>query len=68
MTTLTASNNPNSPYVPMAINRYGHCAFTLPEVVNGFGTLVFMTTGVMPPTPPLMQNSGVQAQRYEFSQ
>lgn len=61
-------NNPNSPYVPMAINRYGHCAFTLPEVVNGFGTLVFMSTGVMPPTPPLMQNSGVQAQRYEFSQ
>jgi pimeloyl-ACP methyl ester carboxylesterase len=55
------TNNPNSPYLPIAINRYGHCAFTLAEVVNGFGTLVFMSTGVVPPTPPMMPMTTLEA-------
>jgi pimeloyl-ACP methyl ester carboxylesterase len=67
-TAKVFGNNPQSPYVPLTINRYGHCAFTLPEIVNGFSTLVFMSTGVLPQTPPMMRNAGVQAERYEFSQ
>jgi pimeloyl-ACP methyl ester carboxylesterase len=61
-------NNPFSPYIPIQITRYGHCSFTLPEIVNGFGTLVYLTTGQIPPTPPMMLDAGVQAEGYEFSQ
>ena len=61
-------NSPYSPYVAIQINRYGHCEFTLPEIVNGFGTLVFMSTGVMPPTPPMMLDTNLRPEMYEFSQ
>jgi pimeloyl-ACP methyl ester carboxylesterase len=67
-TAKVFGNNPLSPYMPIQITRYGHCSFTVPEIVNGFGTLVYMTTGVMPPTPPMMLNTDVQAAEFEFSQ
>lgn len=61
------SVNPTSPYLAIDINRYGHCRFTVPEILSGFGSLVFMSTGVMPSTPQMI-GAGVQAEEYEFSQ
>ena len=66
-TEKVLGNNPHSPYLPIAINRYGHCAFTVPEILNGFGTLVYMSTGTFPPTP-LMLDSNTQVEMYKFSQ
>lgn len=61
-------NNPFSPFVPIQIPRYGHCAFTLSEVVNGFGTLVYLSTGQIPPTPPFMLDAASNSETFEFSQ
>ena len=47
--------------------RYGHCNFTLPEIVNSFGTLVFMSTGAILPPPPFVLDAGVQAEAYQLS-
>ena len=33
---------PSFPYIPITINRYGHCAFTLDEIQSGFTQLVGM--------------------------
>jgi hypothetical protein len=66
-TAKVLGHNPYSLYLPITINRYGHCAFTVPEILNGFGTLVYMSTGAFPPTP-LMPDSSAQLQKYEFSQ
>ena len=61
------ANNPSSPYLAVEINRYGHCSFTLPEIVTGFGNLVFMSTGQLPPTPPFLLEAGLQAEAYELA-
>lgn len=66
-TEKVLGNNPHSPYLPITINRYGHCAFTVPEILNGFGTLVYMSTGALPPNL-LMQDSTAGIENYKFSQ
>jgi len=58
--------NPPVSYVPISINRYGHCSFTLLEIMNGFGVLVSVSSGQPPSTPSLLQ-SGVQAETYQLS-
>jgi pimeloyl-ACP methyl ester carboxylesterase len=63
-----SSVNPSAPYLAIDVLRYGHCRFTLPEILTGFGNLVFMSTGMPLPTPPLMFDAGVQAEAYELSQ
>ncbi len=40
--------NPGSPYLPLTVERYGHCNFTLTEVLTGFGDLVGMATAPVP--------------------
>ncbi len=66
-TTKVFGNNPLSPFVPIVVERYGHCNFTIPEIVNGFGTVVFLSSGEMPPVPPLMLDSGIQSESYKLS-
>jgi len=62
------ANNPfPPPFAAIEVQRYGHCAFTLPEIVNGFGTLVFMSTGQLPPTPPFMLETGAQAEAFQLA-
>lgn len=61
------ANNPYSPYLALEINRYGHCNFTLPEIVNGFGSLVYMSTGQLPPAPPFMAEAGTQAEAFQLA-
>ena len=61
------ANNPGSPYLAIEINRYGHCNFTLPEIVNGFGSLVYMSTGQLPPAPPFMAEAGAQAEAFQLA-
>lgn len=41
-TTKVLGNNPLSPYYPITITRYGHCAFTWSEMALAFGGLVSM--------------------------
>jgi pimeloyl-ACP methyl ester carboxylesterase len=66
-TAKVLGNNPLSPYVPIAVDRYGHCSFTVPEILNGFGTVVYMSTGQMPPTSSLMLDADIQAESYKLS-
>lgn len=66
-TAKVFANNPLSPYFSIPINRYGHCAFTLPEIISGFGVLVSMSTSQLPPTSPLMLNTDVQAETFQLS-
>lgn len=54
------------PYFAITIPRYGHCNFTLPELVSGFGALVQMSTGLAPAMPALLQEPG--AQSYQLGQ
>ena len=61
------ANNPNPPFLPIEIPRYGHCSFTLPEIVNGFGSLIFMSTGQLPSVPPFMIEAGVQAEAFQLA-
>ena len=44
---------PSFPYIPNTINRYGHCAFTLAEIQNGFGQLVGLVMGQLPLMMPM---------------
>jgi len=46
---------PNYPYAPNEVDRYGHCSFTLDEVQNGFGQLVYLVTGEAPPVVPQLR-------------
>lgn len=41
---------------PIPIFRYGHCAFTGPEVLAAFGVLVYQVTGQVPAGLPLQFN------------
>jgi pimeloyl-ACP methyl ester carboxylesterase len=43
-TNKVFGNNPLSPYYPVTIDRYGHCAFTWSEMAAGFAGLVATTT------------------------
>ena len=67
-TTKVLVNNPLSPYVPMVVDRYGHCSFTLSEILDGFGTVVYISTGQMPPASPLELDADIQAESYKLSQ
>lgn len=51
---------PNFPYIPNTINRYGHCAFTLAEIQYGFGQLVGLVTGQLPPVMPQLRQTDKQ--------
>lgn len=42
---------PLRPYLPTVINRYGHCSFTLAEVMTAFSQLVFMVAQAPPILP-----------------
>ena len=44
-TNKVLANTKGGPYLPVIIPRYGHCSFTLDEILNGFGWLVFQTSG-----------------------
>ena len=67
-TDKVLANNPfPPPFAAIEIDRYGHCSFTLPEIVNGFGSLVFLSTGQLPPTPPFFQDVGAQAETYQLA-
>ena len=48
-----ALNSPYTPFKDVTINRYGHCTFMLPEVLQEFGALIYMSTGEIPPWLPL---------------
>ena len=63
-TSKVLGNNPFSLYVPITVERYGHCSFTLPEILNGFGTVVYLSTGQ---TPPLLLDANLQAESYTLS-
>jgi hypothetical protein len=45
-------------YLPIKITGYGHCAFTLPQLLTGFGSLVFMSTKIHLSTPMTAQTAG----------
>lgn len=45
-------------YLPIKINSYGHCAFTLPQMLTGFASLVFMSTKVQLPTSVTANTAG----------
>jgi pimeloyl-ACP methyl ester carboxylesterase len=65
-TTKVLANNPYSPYLPIEVERYGHCSFTLPEIVNGFGSLVYMSTTQPISMPSFLQEAGVKAEAYQL--
>jgi len=53
-TGKVVSNSPYVPYLPITIDRYGHCAFTLEEIQFAFGQLVSMVLfGGMPAVTPM---------------
>ena len=54
-------------YLPIEIPRYGHCNFTLPEIVNGFGSLVVMSTSQSLSMPTFLQEAGVKAEAYQLA-
>lgn len=66
-TARVFTNNPYSPYLPIEVERYGHCNFTLPEVLNGFGSLVFMSTQQSLSMPPFLQEAGMKAEEYQLA-
>jgi pimeloyl-ACP methyl ester carboxylesterase len=45
-------------YLPIKITAYGHCAFTLPQLLTGFGSLVFMSTKIQLPASVTAQTAG----------
>jgi len=45
-------------YDPISVSRYGHCAFTLTEMENAFGTLVFLSTKIQPIFPATANAAG----------
>ena len=45
-------------YLPITVTSYGHCAFTLPQMLNGFGSLVFMSTKIQLPATMTAQTAG----------
>jgi pimeloyl-ACP methyl ester carboxylesterase len=49
------ANNPAASFIPNEIDRYGHCAFTLDEVQEGFGQLIYLVTGQAPPVMPQLR-------------
>ena len=59
-TNKVIGNNPVAPYLPMTIERYGHCSFTLPETIAGFQALVGMSGGLLP-VSALAQEAGASA-------
>ena len=60
--------NPLSPYYAMIISRYGHCNFSLAEILMGFETLVGMSTGQTLPAPEFLEKPGMKAESYIFAQ
>ena len=42
-------------YIPITVERYGHCNFTLDETEAGFGQLVYFVTGEAPPAAPQLR-------------
>lgn len=64
---VIASSSFPPPFVTIEVQRYGHCAFTLPEIVNGFGSLVVLSTGQLPLTPSFLQEAGVKAEAYQLA-
>lgn len=54
---------PDFPYIPITVDRYGHCAFTLGEIQSAFGQLVGMVTyGGLTPAAPMMTLEAVPQQ------
>ena len=45
-------------YLPIKINSYGHCAFSLPQMLTGFSSLVFMSTKIQLPAAMTANTSG----------
>lgn len=64
-TQKVLGNNPLSPYLSITVTGYGHCAFPLPEILQGFGSLVYMSTGVILPAP-MMLETGAQIPMYAY--
>jgi pimeloyl-ACP methyl ester carboxylesterase len=64
-TDYTAKVGGNPLYLPITINRYGHCAFTLPELLGGFVNLVTKSTGITLQSP-LLDETGAQVPVYEY--
>ena len=57
---------PYFPYMPITIDRYGHCAFTLEEIQAGFGQLAFMVmSGGLPPVAPMLKEAGEPLEQAE---
>ena len=58
---------PYFPYVPITINRYGHCAFTLDEIQGGFMQLVgmVMAYGNLPQAIPMTSLRASTTQQVE---
>jgi pimeloyl-ACP methyl ester carboxylesterase len=56
------ANNPASPFMPVEIDRYGHCAFTLDEIQQAFGQLAYMVTGQLPLTTPMATMESAEPQ------
>lgn len=55
------ANTPSPEFVPVEIARYGHCAFTLDEIQQGFGQLVYLVTGQLPPMAPMATVESTEA-------
>ncbi len=66
-TNKVLSKNPlalNTLYLPMTFTAYGHCNFTLDQMITGFGALVTMSGGTPPVLPP-MQPAAAGAYRFD---
>lgn len=71
-TQYTAKVLANTPYPalyywPIEVNAYGHCNFSLQNILDGFGTLIYMSTGQILPPPPFLVSASVQAEAYQFA-
>ena len=55
------------PYLPIEVDAYGHCNFSLQNILDGFGSLVYMSTYQILQPPPFLVGAGVQAEAFQFA-
>ncbi len=55
------------PYLPIEVDAYGHCNFSLQNILEGFGSLVYMSTGEILQQPSFLVGAGVQAESFQFA-
>jgi pimeloyl-ACP methyl ester carboxylesterase len=71
-TEYTAKVLANTPYPalyywPIEVNAYGHCNFSLQDILDGFGALIYMSTGEILQPPPFLLETNVQAEAFQLA-